>query len=395
MNRRLRVKINHQGESVDHHPNPSLTVLRGLALAVAALALAACASRNITVQDKKIEYQQAYEVPQLEIPPDLSSNSLDDRMVVPDINPRDTATYSAYAGERQQGGRPVGSGVLPDVENVRMERQGDMRWLVVRADPAEVWGPTRDFFITLGFLLTREDPTLGILETDWLENRAAIPKGAIRSTLSKIPGVEGLYSSDTLDRYRVRLEKGTEPGTTELYLTMRGLEQVAKGPEYVWQERPTDPELEAEMMVRIMMHWGATEERARQKLATPTVRPDRARLLASGSVPTGLVVLEDFSRAWRRTGVALDRIGFAVEDQDRAGGLYSVRYQDLEEARKEEGWLSKMAFWSDDETEVRSYGIRLTADGAETRVAVLDEKGAEIQNQTSQTILKLLYEELK
>jgi len=390
------VQINPEGESVDH-PITSHTVLRGLLLAVAALAVAACASRDIKIQDKKIEYQQAYEVPQLEIPPDLSANSMDDRMVVPDINPRDTATYSAYAGERQQGnGRPVGSGVLPDIENVRMERRGDMRWLVIRADPAEVWGPTRDFFITLGFLLTREDPTLGILETDWLENRAAIPKGAIRDFLTTIPGVDELYSSDTLDRYRVRLEKGAEPGTTELYLTMRGLEQVAKGSEFVWQARPTDPELEAEMLTRIMMSWGATEDRARQKLTAATVRPDRARLLASGSTPTGLVVLEDFSRAWRRTGVALDRIGFAVEDQDRAGGLYRVRYQDLEKSRKDEGWFSKLAFWSDDDqTEVRSYGIRLSADGAETQVAVLDEKGAEIQNQTSQTILKLLYEELK
>ena len=385
-----------QGSSVDHI-TPSRVTLRGIALAGLALALGACATRDIEIKDKKIEYQQAYEVPQLEIPPDLTSNSIDDRLVVPDINPRDTATFSAYSGERQGGGRAVQTGVMPDVAGVRLERRGDMRWLVIDSEPSQVWGPTRDFFLELGFLLTREDQVLGILETDWLENRAAIPKSAIRDALTVIPGVEGLYSSDTLDRYRVRLENGAQPGTTELYLTMRGLEQVAKGPEFVWQARPTDPELEAEMLVRLMMYWGATEERARQKLAAPAPRPDRARLLAStAGDPTGLVVLEDFSRAWRRTGVALDRIGFAVEDQDRSSGIYQVRYQDLEASRKEEGFFSKLAFWSDDDKpEVRSYGIQLVADGGETRVQVLDEKGADVQTSTSQTIYRLLFEELR
>jgi len=378
------------------HITPSRAVARGLVLAGLALALAACASRTIEIQDKKIEYQQAYEVPQLEIPPDLTSSSIDDRLVVPDINPRDTATYSAYSGERQGGARPVQTGVMPDVEGVRLERRGDMRWLVVNAEPAQVWDATRKFFLDLGFLLTREDPTLGILETDWLEDRAAIPNSVIRDVLTAIPGVDSLYSTDTLDRYRVRLERGAEPGTTELYLTMRGLEQVAKGPEYVWQPRPSDPGLEAEMLVRLMMFWGATEERARQKLASPAPRPDRARLLASGEgTPTGLVGLEDFSRAWRRTGVALDRIGFAVEDQDRARGLYQVRYQDLEAEREKKGFFSKLAFWSDDKPEVKTFGIQLAADGAETRVEVLDAKGAAVQDSTSQTIFRLLFEELR
>ncbi|MDX1593104.1 MAG: outer membrane protein assembly factor BamC [Gammaproteobacteria bacterium] len=377
------------------HLNPYRTVGRGLVLACAALALGACATRDITIQDKKIEYQQAYEVPQLEVPPDLTTNSMDDRLVVPDINPRESATYSAYAGERQ-GGRVVQTGVLPAVEGVRLERRGDMRWLVIDSPPTDVFGATRDFFLDLGFLLTREDQTLGILETDWLENRAAIPQGFIRRTLTKIPGVEGLYSSDTLDRYRVRLERGAEPGTTELYLTMRGLEKVAKGPEFVWQPRPSDPELEAEMLVRLMMYWGATEERARLKLAQPVPRPDRARLLAgAGGEPTGLVVLEPFPGAWRRTGVALDRIGFAVEDQDREDGIYRVRYQDLEAGREEKGLLSKLAFWSDDKPDVRTYGIRLSGDGEETRIDVRDEAGADVQSSTSQTILRLLYEELR
>jgi outer membrane protein assembly factor BamC len=392
-----RATNQRQGASV-HHPLPIRAVVRGLILAASALALAACGSRTITVQDKKIEYQQAYEVPQLEIPPDLNAN-IDDRMVVPDINPRASATYSAYAEERRPlaGSGPARvSGTLPDIEGITMERRGDQRWLVLQSEPDQAYEATRQFFLQLGFLLTRDDQLLGILETEWAENRAAIPSSAIRDVLTSIPFVDNLYSTSTLDRFRVRLEKGVEPGTTELYLTHRGLEQVARAEELVWQSRPSDPDLEAEMLVRMMMFWGAEEQRARARLAAPVPRADRARLLASGDTATGLVILEDFSRAWRRTGVALDRIGFAVEGQDRENGLYQVRYQQLE-PKKEEGFLSKLAFWSsdDDEPDVRTYGIRLRPDGAETRVKVLDEKGAEISGETSESILKLLYEELR
>ncbi|HEY5719927.1 MAG TPA: outer membrane protein assembly factor BamC [Gammaproteobacteria bacterium] len=381
--------------SPDASPRP-IAAWRLLLPVLLVLLLAACASRDIVIQDKKIEYRQAYEVPQLEIPPDLTSSSIDDSMAVPDVTPRDTATYSAYAGERRTSGGTAGSSeyVLPDVEGTRVERLGDKRWLVVRGEPQQVWGPMRQFWLQLGFLVAREDAQLGILETEWAENRADIPSNVVRDTLTKLPFVDSLYDSDTRDKFRVRLEKGATAGTTEVYLVHRGLEKVAKGPEFVWQPRPSDPEIEAELLTRMMMFWGAEEERARQQVAGAQSRPDRSRMVTEGDSVTALMLAEDFARAWRRAGVALDRIGFAVEDRDRSRGAYRVRYQAVDTGEKE-GFFSKLAFWKDDKPDLNYYNISLRGYGEETRVEVLDDQNVLVSNTTAQRILTLLHEELR
>jgi outer membrane protein assembly factor BamC len=369
--------------------------MQHLLVVLLAVTLGACASRTITIQDKKIEYQQAYEVPQLEIPPGLSSNSIEDRMVVPELSPNQSATYSSNAAAaRAPSARPAGDSVLPDVEGVRIERLGDKRWLVVDGEPSEVWGPVRQFWLQLGFLISREDQALGILETEWAENRADIPEGMIRRVIGRVPGLDNLYDSSTRDKFRVRLEKGAAPGTTEVYLTHRGLEQVAKGETFVWQSRPAEPELEAELLTRMMMFWGAEEQRVRQQMASAEPRPERARVVGDGDQDvTALMINEEFARAWRRTGVALDRIGFAVEDRDRSRGTYRVRYQDIETGEK--GLLSRLAFWQDDKPDLSFYNISLRGYGPETRLEVLDVENALVRNQTSRRILTLLYDELK
>jgi len=369
--------------------------LRGIALGLLALAAAGCASRDIVIQDKKIEYRQAYEVPELEIPPDLTTSSIDDKMIVPDLTPRESATFSAYEGERRTGSRQGGGSeyVLPDVEGTRVVREGDKRWLVVTGEPGEVWGPMRQFWLQLGFLVGREDAQLGILETEWAENRADIPQSAIRSALTAVPFVDSLYDSDTRDKFRVRLEKGMTPGTTEVFLTHRGLERIAKGSEFVWQPRESDPELEAELLTRMMMFWGAEEERARLQMTAAETRPDRSRTVVEDGLITALMVSEEFGRAWRRTGVALDRIGFAVEDRDRSRGAYKVRYQDVD--AEEEGFFSKLAFWSEDKPDLSYYTISLRGYEDETRIEVLDDEGILERNSTSQRILTLLQGELR
>ena len=91
----------------------------------------------------------------------------------------------------------------------------------------------------------------------------------------------------------------------------------------VWQPRPPDPDLEAEMLARLMMRFGVAEERARATVASAGAGQERASL---GEKGRALTVNEPFDRSWRRVGLALDRIGFTVEDRNRAQGIYYVRY---------------------------------------------------------------------
>ena len=369
--------------------------LRNGMLLTLGLSLAGCGWLGSVVPDRRPDYKTAKPVEALEVPPDLASSTLDDSLVVPEIAPAPTATLSDYRSERQPAAAQPGSGVLLEPADIRVMRDGDKRWLVVPADAGTVWTRVREFWLQGGFTLTLEDPRVGIMETGWAENRADIPEDPIRRTLGRV--LDGLYSAATRDKFRVRLERGEEPGTTEVILTHRGMEEKVTGsPSEIqgtlWQPRASDPELEVEMLRRLMLHLGVVEQRADSQLAATAESPARAELVKRDG-QTMLTLFEDFSRAWRRTGVALDRTGFAVEDRDREEGIYFVRYIDPDRDTERRGLLSR--FTRRSEEPQNQYQIKLTAQGANTEVSIRNEAGEPDQSRTVERILNLLHEQLR
>ncbi|WP_074772574.1 outer membrane protein assembly factor BamC [Nitrosospira multiformis] len=369
---------------------------------MAALCLAAAVAgcsvfSEILPEAKKINYKSAGKLPPLEIPPDLTAPGSDERYHVPDISPTGVATFSAYNKERSKtaGITTGGTPILPSMDEagVRMERSGTQRWLVVNGEPEEIWPIVRDFWQELGFLIKIEMPEAGVMETDWAENRAKIPEDILRNTLGKL--LDSLYSTGERDKFRTRLERG-ENGTTEIYISHRGMDEVIEGANVrtVWQPRPSDPDLEAEMLSRLMMRFGVTEERARSAVASTGVQ-ERARL--NGEKGGILTVTEAFDRSWRRVGLALDRIGFTVEDRNRSQGVYFVRYVNPEaENGAGTGLLSKLAFWRDEDSDKPGqYRIQLSEAGTNTDVTVLNKDGVAEDSSDAKRILKLLYEQLK
>jgi len=367
---------------------------------VATLPLAGC---SMSLETKKIDYKSAGKIPPLDIPPDLSATAPDDRYVVPDVTPRGSATLSVYNQERQ--GRPVqgnaSTNLLPDLANVSVERAGAQRWLVVKATPEQVWPVVRDFWQELGFIIKTEQPEAGIMETDWAEDRAKIPQDAIRNILGKV--LDSLYSTAERDKFRTRLESGKQPGTTEVYISHRGMYEVLEGGDggkrTIWQPRPSDPELEAEMLRRLMVRFGVEETRSQALLAAGK-SVERAKLSRAPDGAASLALDDAFDRAWRRVGLALDRVGFTVVDRDRSKGIYYVRYVDPEtdvEKKKDDGWFSKLAFWRGKDNQVKPEQFRIVvsdaADG--TQVQMQDNAGAPDKSDTAGKILNLLYEQLK
>ena len=369
--------------------------LRNAILLLAAVLLAGCSWLDTVVPDRRPDYRAAKPVDALEVPPDLASSTLDHSLVVPEIAPAPTATLSDYRGERQPGSAQLTSGVLPEPAGIRMARDGDKRWLVVPGDAGAVWTRVRDFWLQGGFTLNIEDPRVGIMETGWAENRADIPDDPIRRTLSRV--MDGLYSAGTRDKFRVRLEQGEQPGTTEVILTHRGMEEVLTGsPADVqgtfWQARANDPELEVEMLRRLMLHLGVEEQRAGSLVAVTADSPARAQLVKQDGRST-LTLFEDLASAWRRTGVALDRTGFAVEDRDRDQGVYFVRYIDPDRDSERRGLLSRLTRRTEDPQ--IQYQIKLTAQGENTDISIRSEAGEPDQSRTAERILTLLHEQLQ
>jgi len=346
----------------------------------------------VGLEDYSIEYKKSKQVDTLELPPDLSSSRIDDSMVVPGGG---SATYSDVAGKNQAISKR--SGVLPTQDDIRVVRDGDSRWLVVNAPADQVWGKVREFWMDLGFLLTVENPQIGIMETDWKENRADIPDDFIREFLSTV--LESAYSAPTRDSFRVRIEHGDKQDTTEIFISHRGvLEKVAGDESTVWETRPAEPELEAEMLRRLMVFMGTEDNKARARLAKTGRGAIRARLIKDREGNTLVDYKAGYPRAWRIVGLALDRVGFTVEDRDRSKGIYYVRYSDpLKDMKSnEKGLLSSLVFWGDDEEpSEEEYQVTLVGDEASTQIIVLDKDGKRDKTKTSRRILTLLYEQIK
>jgi outer membrane protein assembly factor BamC len=372
------------------------------------IALAACSALpKIEIESKKVDYKSAGKLPPLEIPPDLTRPSADDRYVVPDVNPTGTATYSESSRERsERSGQQranVSSGVLPAQDGVRVEREGNQRWLVAKGRPDQLWPIVKDFWQETGFIVNVELPEAGVMETDWAENRARISDpGLIQGLLGKL--LDLAHSTSERDKFRTRLERGIEPGTTEIYISHRGMEEVSTAADQSqtkWQPRPPNPELEAEMLRRRLTRVGVQEARAKSQVATATNNtPPRATLSKAGEGST-LALHEQFDRAWRRVGLALDRVGFTVEDRDRSKGIYFVRYIDPQIDNKQPeskpGLLSRLKFWggSDAKTKTEQFRIQVRDVVPGAQVNVLNKEGAQENSETARRILALLYEQLK
>lgn len=360
--------------------------------------LAGCSTTMI--ESKKIDYKTAGKLPPLEIPPDLTSPSRDERYTVPDVSPRGTATFSAYSAERSGTRDATAAEILPQVDKMRVERSGSQRWLVVAGTPDNLWPNIKEFWQELGFIVNQELPDAGIMETDWAENRAKLPQDIIRATLGKF--LDQIYSTPERDKFRTRLEKGAEAGTTEIYISHRGMYEAyadeGKG-RTVWQPRPADPELEAEMLRRLMVRLGTEETRAKTLMASDTKKEEKARMVRSAGGVGTLQLLESFDRSWRRVGLALDRVGFTVEDRDRANGLYFVRYVDpeaMDSKKSGGGLLSRLKFWDSGKPAAnQQFRILVKGEGGESSVQVLTREGGVDNSETAKKILGLLYDQLK
>lgn len=386
-----------------------MTRIRTLAIVLVPLILAS--GCGLFKTEEQLRAERAREKP-LEVPPDLTSPVADQRYALPD--PKSSTSFSQYSRDRTGApqGTPVSGtgGVLLAVPNARIERSGDQRWIVAKAEPGQVWPIVREFWLDLGFSIARETPQAGILETNWYESRAAVESTGIRGLISR--ALPGMYSTGERDRYRTRLEKGLEPGTTEIYVSHRGLEEVfMTGYDATkWQPRGTgtDRDLEAEMLGRLLAKLG---EPAKRATPAPTGQPGAAASVIASATPVAanavlqnngagpLVVNDSFDRAWRRVGLALDRTGFTVVDRDRSKGLFFVRYIDPEAAgnTSNEGFLDKLAFWrTAPKVAEPQFRILVTDAGANSsQVVVQNMKEVTENSPTGKRILALLFEQLK
>lgn len=346
------------------------------------LALAACS----TLTTEKVDYKSTGKGPTLDIPPDLTQLSRDSRYAIVD------GAVTASSFQRAQPGQtaPIATTSLGDV---RIERSGTQRWLVINRPADKLWEPVREFWQGNGFLLTLDQASLGIMETDWAENRAKIPGDVIRNTLGRL--VDSLYSTGERDKFRTRLERNAAGGT-DVFISHRGMIEVFDSTQKdrtVWQPREADPELEAEFLSRLMLKLGASPTQANEVLATPTAKAGSRVTEVGGQ--SAVLIDDGFDRAWRRVGLSLDRTGFTVEDRDRSKGVYFVRYVEPTAGKSEPGFLGKLFSFSKPDATPLKFRISVVSQEKSTLVTVQNATGQPERSDNAQRILKMIAEDLK
>jgi outer membrane protein assembly factor BamC len=380
-----------------------------LACTAFVLSLAGCSTIDSLFSSDKVDYRAASRQTQgLDIPPDLTQLAKDNRAQVQGGSITASALSAAKPATSTNAQSLVAGSVAANAAgDVRLERSGTDRWLHTTATPEQLWPQIRAFWQERGLEVVKEQPEVGIMETNWGENRAKLPQDFIRSTIGKV--FDGLYSTGERDMYRTRVERSATG--TDIFISHRGMQEVytSQGRDSTaWQNRAADPYLEAEMLSRLMLKLGGKEEAAKAVVAeagkpapaaTPstlkvggdTQRPVRRAL---SEVPDSLSVNDGFDRAWRRVGLSLDRHGFTIEDRDRAAGLFYLRYADPEKAGQEEPNFFQRLFGAKGSTPVR-YRVSVKADGVKSTVRILDDRGQPVADDNAKRILSLLMDDLK
>jgi len=349
------------------------------------MTLGACS----VLQGDKVDYKSANKAPTstLEVPPDLTQLSRDSRYSAPGAS----VTASGFQlGQATSQTTPTAVAALGDV---RIERAGTQRWLVIDRPADKLWEPVKDFWQENGFLLAIDQANLGIMETDWAENRAKIPQDFIRNTVGKV--FDSLYSTGERDKFRTRLERNANGGT-DIFISHRGMMEVydsTSKDRTVWQPRATDPELEAEFLRRLMVKLGVTQEQAKAVIAAAAPKNGARVGTVNGQ---SVVQLDDgFDRAWRRVGLSLDRTNFTVEDRDRSKGIYFVRYVAPVADKAEQGLFGRLFSSSKQDAAPKKFRITVAAQENTSTVSVQNADGSAALPDDVRRIVQVLVDDLK
>lgn len=330
----------------------------------------------------------------LEVPPDLTSPSSSNALIIPNVA-NSGSSFSEYSNTRSTSS----GGILPKSSSgVRFVRDGGLFWLEIESEPDEIWQQVRTFFMDLGFSFVTENPVNGLLETNWLENRFDVPTGWIASMLG------GLFSSGTMDKYRIRIERTDKDNVSLLFITHQGLKEESAGGYYsendlaiAWLPRESDPELEAEMLQRYLAYRGIRKAQAK-RIVSKSKSIDRAKLIKGKDDNSYVIeVSEIFPRTWRRISIALDRMGLVVEDRNRSQGIYYIKTTEgfvKGDRHGDSGWFASLFSSSSEHMQIAQFQLKVDDLDSKTRITILNDAEEQDKSKTGLFILEKLKAQL-
>lgn len=324
------------------------------------------------------DYVSSKKAKKLEIPPDLDDIDASNKYSIKG----EPTSLKKYQNKDQQ--KEVERIINEKKAKIKVVKSGSMRWLVIPARQKEVWPVVESFWEDMGFDVSASKRS-GIIETKWIAE----------SDLKKDEGVLGKFDAwlDALSntgsrrKFRTRIEDGVEDGTTEVYLSQRTLQKglddhlerkskhyegtvnpdtvykiqeykadkSEKDKEIISNFKEDDLEIQYELLRRLMVKLGTSDLTARESL-DQAVEIKNAELINQDDFKY-IKLNDNYSRSWRRLSLAIDMVGFLVEDKNRSDGIFYIKYSNLEidedgkKPKKKKGLISKLAFWQDDDVD--------------------------------------------
>ncbi|WP_454825989.1 outer membrane protein assembly factor BamC [Paraburkholderia xenovorans] len=386
-----------------------------------------------TSSPTKIDYKSDSKSKQvsLAVPPNMIDETADQRSLPPQGGETSLSTLQQVQAQAPSANSVV---VVPQVAGMHIQRDGTESWLVIdNRTPDQTWAQIRRFWQEQGFLLVVDQRDKGVMETDWNETHAQINDGLIRNTLSKAMG--NSYVTSERNKYRTRLEAAPNGGTY-VFISQKGMREALTGTNNdssTWVPKPNDPGLEQEYLKRLQAALALADSRAKpggtqsaelspagaqtapnaatagaksaaaataaQNVALSAQQPmpdaDAANNTSAQFSSTELTLGEPYDRAWLRVGLALDRSNFTVDDRDLTRGLYFVRYVDPKDMTSAEQGFWSQVFHGKKEKVAKQYLVNVRAiTPDQTRVAVVNDKGAIDESPQAKQIMSLMVDQL-
>ncbi len=373
--------------------------LSTLALALAAAGnLSGCSSFSQGQPGSGVDYQSAKAGPELDVPPDLTQLTRDQQYTMPAGAKSASARAYQQVTAQQQQQPSVSDSVLPDFPGMHIEQAGSQRWLVVDAPPQALWDKVAAFWQRNGFYLTRNERDIGVMETDWAENRAKLPHDFIRRTIGAL--FNSLYDTGERDRFRTVFERTPDGHGTQIVITHQTMVEVYSSndkTQTMWQPGTPDPTLDTIFLRRLMVSLGMKQPQAEAALTAPQQAPGqvRATLVDGGHA---LQLPDDLEHAWRRVDLAISTAGFTVVQRTRDTGTFDVRYlspeASLKAAQARQGLLGRL-FGKAKPPKPAEYSIVVQAAGSGSRVTVRPASNNPDAAQSSSEILQILQQQLQ
>ncbi len=356
------------------------------AFLIATLSVGACSSTN---SSGEINYRASEVTPTLEVPPDLIGKSAERNLDIP----------GSVVGKEENVGRFTETGytglerkVLPVFANMTIQGQGDMYWLEVKLPAEKLYPLIREYWAEQGFLLTVDEPSIGVMETEWL----GLKSGSDSFISSFIASMQGAESKD---QYITRLERSEDNNSTRVYLAHRGQELIisdiddtARQYEFQhgWQFTPSDPAKEYEMVARLMVYLGFQQEQVGQEIKKIGQFAERAELkFKEEGELSHLEVKQGFEQTWNRFRHSLDRLSIPILDKEREGNKGAITFVSSD-------FLDRASIKVEGKpTDKLRIGLKGSSNSNYTRIDVLNKSGSIIYSPQSTQVLEFLHQQLK